>query len=611
MRASVDGGVDVWSSLCSSGCEDLPSAPIFDATPGSAPPANAAALFGPADNFRGPGPCVLEPQLSFSEAEPGALFPRNWLRPRFRFMPTGDEDLWEIRLSAIQERNQLVAYTTRTTWAIPKEIWQALSTNVIDVPITVTIRGVNRQQPKQPSGVRGTFSIAPAEASGRLVYWATTASDVGPTTSKLVGFDVGDEAVIDALTLAQVGDRGVRVAGGRELRGKYDNRYGVEPGAAQCIGCHVSTPDGRAVAFTDHWPWSNLLASVEPGSAGARPSYLTPFAELLLDQPWLGMQTFSPQFFWPGNRLVVTVYSPRNTQNGGVGFSDGAPYPSRSDGLAWINLEAQATFTADPMRGDMQQQLNDAIVAQRGKAFGLLKLDGETRSAATPAFSHDGSRIVYTSADVTQDGRISGNNQEVDLHVVPFNDRLGGKVSPLSGAAEPHVAEYYPAFSPDDSVVAFNRVAKIDSAPMYYRPDGEIFVVPSAGGKALRLAANDPPKCGGQTSPGVINSWPKWSPGSTLIASRNVEFGPGPRTYYWLVFSSARAYDGQFQVPKNQYSPNDTRASQLYVTGVVYDHDSRQLQTHAAVYLWNQDTKTSNLTPAWDDFKIPPVIPPD
>jgi hypothetical protein len=67
---------------------------------------------------------------------------------------------------------------------------------------------------------------------------------------------------------------------------------------------------------------------------------------------------------------------------------------------------------------------------------------------------------VYTSADVTQDGRISGNNQEVDLHVVLFNDRLGGKVSPLSGAAEPHVAEYYPAFSPDDFVVAFNRVAQ-------------------------------------------------------------------------------------------------------------------------------------------------------
>jgi hypothetical protein len=82
------------------------------------------------------------------------------------------------------------------------------------------------------------------------------------------------------------------------------------------------------------------------------------------------------------------------------------------------------------------------------------------------------------------------------------------------------------------------------------------------------------------------------------------------RTYYFIVLSSARAYLGQFEVPKNQYSPSDTRASQLYVTAVVRD-EKGQLTTYPALYIWNQDPTTSNLTPAWDEFKIPMVPGPD
>ena len=99
--------------------------------------------------------------------------------------------------------------------------------------------------------------------------------------------------MIDALTVPQAGDRGILAQGGRELRGRYDDPKGVPAGAVQCIGCHVSTPDGDAVAFTDHWPWNSVLASVEEGTVGQRPSYVTAGAARLLNQPWLGMQTFS------------------------------------------------------------------------------------------------------------------------------------------------------------------------------------------------------------------------------------------------------------------------------------------------------------------------------
>jgi hypothetical protein len=606
-----DGRVGIAPMIqsCAPDCTDFPEQPIFDSAAGNAPPPNAASLFGSPDSMGASGACLLEPQLSEGK-QPGALFPRNWLRPRFRWQPLAGEDLWEIRLSAEEQKRPLIVYTKRTSWALPRELWRPLADHNLGAPVTVTIRGISSSARGKPSGTRGTFGIAPAEASGKLVYWATTSSEVRPDTSKLVGFGVGDEGVIDALRVPQVSGRSILNEGGRQLRGMSDDPRGVAAGQVQCIGCHVSTPDGEAVAFTDHWPWDAVIASVQASDAGRAPSYLTPGAQRLLSQPWLGMTTVSEGHWRAGDRLLVAAYSPRNLGKAGVGFSDGAPYPSHSDGLAWFDLETTATFTTDQTRGDVQQQLNDQIAAQLGTSFGLIELIGESRSAVAPSFSHDGKQIVYTSADSTQDGRIGPNNQEVDLHVVPFNERRGGAVRPLMGAAEPKVAEYYPAFSRDDRLVAFTRVATLDGGAIYYRPDGEVYVVPSNGGEAERLRANDPPACSGQKSPGVINSWPKWSPAVTFIPPVGAEFDTA-HTYYWVIFSSARAYEGQFMLPKSQSSANDARSSQLYMAAIVVNEDDGSIETFPAVYLWNQDPKTSNLTPAWDDFKIPPVPGPD
>ncbi len=181
--------------------------------------------------------------------------------------------------------------------------------------------------------------------------------------------------------------------------------------------------------------------------------------------------------------------------------------------------------------------------------------------------------------------------------MVPYGNRQGGTVTALAGASTPGVSEYYPSFSADDALVAFNRAGSTNGK-IYYRPDAEVDVVPAAGGLPTRLAANDPPECSGEASPGVINSWAKWSP--SVVAT-------GGKHYYFLIFSSARDFDGAFRVPQNQYSPSDTRASQLYMTAVVRDDASGTLRTYGAVYLWNQGRTTTNLTPAWDDVNIPPV----
>jgi hypothetical protein len=187
---------------------------------------------------------------------------------------------------------------------------------------------------------------------------------------------------------------------------------------------------------------------------------------------------------------------------------------------------------------------------------------------------------------------------ESDLYTVPYADGAGGPASPIAGASLPGKAEYYPDFSADDAFIAYTRVDNINGY-FYYRPDGEIYVIPSAGGNALRLAANDPPACTGQKSPGIINSWPKWSP--------SVQASNGKK-YYWLIFSSAREFPEQKDLPPDPmfYSPSDRRESQLYMAPIVVE--GANVTTYPAVYLWNQTKDTSNLTPAWDEFNIPPAI---
>src|SRR5690554_135073 len=133
-----------------------------------------------------PGVCVHEPHLSDANGV-GALFPMNWLRPRFRWTGAGDETLWEIRWSASSQMNDLRAYTRNTEWLLPKETWEKIASGVVD-EITVTVRG---HGPSGITGMRGTFRITPALAGGSMVFWGTSSSVVESGSSRLYGFTMG------------------------------------------------------------------------------------------------------------------------------------------------------------------------------------------------------------------------------------------------------------------------------------------------------------------------------------------------------------------------------------------------------------------------------------
>ena len=302
-----------------------------------------------------------------------------------------------------------------------------------------------------------------------------------------------------------------------------------------CIGCHAATPDGNSVGL-NMGPnnYFNQLANVTATALGATPSYATP-AALATMQTLHGIPTYSTSHWSDGDRIALL---------------------SDTGTLHWVQVD--------------------------GNTSGTLARTGDANKATEPSFSHDGKNVVYASAKAIIDGRL--DTGPADLFAVPYQNRAGGTAVPLPGASDANFTEYYPAFSPDDTFVAFTRVPGSESA--YSNPHAEVYLVPfngGVGGPALRLQANDAAACQTTTvSPGLTNDWPKWSPQAVTANGK---------TYYWLTFSSKRTGTGN---------------AQLYITAVVVD-EVGQISTYPALYLWNQPSSDGNHTPSWDDFAIPPI----
>jgi hypothetical protein len=230
--------------------------------------------------------------------------------------------------------------------------------------------------------------------------------------------------------------------------------------------------------------------------------------------------------------------------------------------------------------------------------------------------------IAYASTNLgTKDGRMDcsvppGTVCTSDIELVPYTPLagrpggMGGTASKLAGASDAAYNEYYPAWSPDDRFVAFNRVPAATS--MYNEPQADVYVVAynkGAGGTPQRLTANDPVACTGATPHSVQNTWPKWAPNPLDPSTQKPvpQVDDAGNTYYWITFSSIRSPTAPMD-PMNK----NKRKQQIYVSGLVVAPDGT-VTSYAPIYLWNQDFTVNNLIPAWGEFSIPPgkTPPPD
>lgn len=483
--SGASGGVDGAAASGGSGAvggqnngpfEDLPKDPEIE----SGLPSDLPSLFGAGPGQTSGGPCLVEPSLD-------ALVPSNWTPLYFEWSAPADQDVFELRLSVDNQLNDLVVYTTQTSYTVPATVWAGLTKNSAGHDVTITLRGAKLENGALSAGpfvgAEGPVHIAPVPAPGSVVYWTTGVP--GSNDTALKGFSIGDSTVSTVLTPA------------------------TTDGETTCIGCHASAPDGKLTFFTRDTASERALAarSVDGTATPPTATQVSAVAAQLLAR----------------TRQTAVVLS-------------GAHY-SASDAVA-IAVFHEATATA----GRYELVWTDLHATDPATGWGILARSGDPRQAATPTWWHDGSTIAYTSAANVGEGvitSVSAGDPAMDIYTIPYANRAGGAATPLAGASDPNDWEFYPVISPDDSLLAFNRCAPVAGGDSYDEPTAEVYVVPASGGTAVRLEANDPPACTGKTSPGLTNSWPRWAPSAGEH---------GGKRYYWLVFSSKRRDPGHPQL---------------------------------------------------------------
>jgi len=563
----VDQGAAPIACANPSACTDFPTTPIIDARSPTAVPSNPSSQFSGSPS--GSGPCVTEP-------EDGSLYPYNWTRPRIKW--TGASGLVQITVHADIEANDLVVYTTADNWIMDKDIWTGLSQHVHEQDISVTVRAAGG------GATTAKFQIASASAAGSIVYWAADPTAVGnqnvttvqDTTSFLRGFTVGEEGVADTLKFSQVQ--------------QPSRDQSAAKRTPTCIGCHSATPDSGFVAFVDNWPWNSVIAGVKPGIVGNQLPNLSVGGLADLNKPWTGAATFSSAAWQDGNRMMVTTSSGTNEQQP---WSTDNKQPAK---LVWYNLDSDTPPVLNTVGADQQP-----IAQMSAGNYGVINRNGDSNGAAFPAWTHDGSTIIYSSTNGgCQDGRLEQG--ATDLYSVPYAGGAGGDAKPVPGASEPKFEEYYASIAPDDTMVLFDRIPA--GGVMYANPSAEIFFVPlgsaPGAGTAVRLNANDPVACTGKTSPGMNNHFPKWAPEAGTYNGR---------TYYFIIYSSNRA---GIPCVSSSYDGKCHEISQLYLTAISVENGT--YKTYKSIYLWWQAPPTDahpmvNTTPVWDMITIPPAPP--
>ncbi|MBP7053287.1 MAG: tetratricopeptide repeat protein [Phycisphaerae bacterium] len=133
------------------------------------------------------------------------------------------------------------------------------------------------------------------------------------------------------------------------------------------------------------------------------------------------------------------------------------------------------------------------VLFARSKAYDLKQTQGQGKILLTRAeckeFVEDGKPFLF------------------DLYRVPFNEGRGGVPEPVAGASNNGASNYFGRYSPDGKWIVFCRARSY----MLLQKDSELYILPSEGGQARRLACNT----------ARMNSWHSFSPNGK-----------------WLVFSS-------------------------------------------------------------------------
>lgn len=408
----------------------------------------------------------------------GTAFPPDLAAPLFKWQAAAKEaDTWLLRFGFESGAPPLAFVTEAPVWKPSPATWRRIRKACGSQPATVTLVGA------------GGATLGKALCSATLTFRISPDPVGAPIFFRDVNLPFS-EAVKDP---SKIRWRLGSVASAREPPVVLEN-------LPVCGNCHSFSRDGTVMGMDVDYAndkGSYAVADVAPTTDLTPDSLITWSAY----RPEDGRQTFGllSQVSPDGRYVIGTV-------------------KDRSVFLAMPKLAFSQLFF--PIQGILA-----VYDRQTGSFASLPGADDPAFVQSNPSWSPDGQTVVFARSaayrlrnPVRQDAVLlrqdecneflkEGMTFRYDLTRIPFNGGRGGTPEPLKGASQNGKSNYFAKFSPDGKWIVFCQAASF----MLLQPDSELFIVPSPGGEARRLACNLP----------SMNSWHSWSPNSR-----------------WLVFSS-------------------------------------------------------------------------
>lgn len=398
---------------------------------------------------------------------------------RFQFGPSDPE----CNLNPDQQPKLTPQQAATWTWAPDRAMWAAIQAHSLRQPATVVITGYGSSgKPVSRAQIAITTSHDPVGApvfyrDVPLMPTANVTGNVQPLAASalpLIRWRLRDirqpesRTVLKKMTTCgnchSFSDDGKTM--GMDVDGPEDDKglYAIVP-----VQRHM-TIDSKDLV---HWNTDGRVGNVRVGFM----SRVSPDGRYVLST-----------FAGPAYRLLDTFYITNFVDHRFLQVF----YPTRGI-LEWYD---RATGLRQPLPGADDPQ--------------FVQTDG--------VWSHDGQWIVFARAaarpprEKGQEHALRANDPaetqiQYDLYRIPFNGGQGGTPERIEGASQNGMSNTFPKISPDGRWIVF--VACHNGQLM--RPDGQLYIVPFAGGAARRMRANL----------SLMNSWHSFSPNG-----------------HWMVFSS-------------------------------------------------------------------------
>lgn len=429
-------------------------------------------------------PIASTPELRILSPLDGSVFPSDIAAPRIQWQDrTAGVNLWTVQIEFTDGKPPMQFASEVREWTASAEAWEEIKHRSLELDAKVRICGVGRQSPEEVLCCdEVSIRTSPDEVGAPIFYrevnlpFAEAVKDPGSHIRWRFGAVSSTEQppiVLDNLLVC--GNCHSFSANGGVLGMDVD--YGNDKGSYVVCDTHeeISLSEDKIISWSDYRREDGkktfgLLSQVSPDGR-----YVVSTVKDLSVFEAVDNLTFS-QLFFPIRGILCIYDREMKTFRSLPGAAD--------------ENYVQSNPTWSPDGKTIVFARSEAYQGKESRTSGL----GLTRAKEVSKFLEERGAFRY------------------DLYRVPFNGGRGGRAVPLAGASQNDRSNYFARYSPDGRWIVFCQANSF----MLLQPDSELFIIPSEGGDARRLACNT----------ARMNSWHSWSPNSRWLVFSSKAFTP-------------------------------------------------------------------------------------